>query len=87
MSQPNRDLLTGANLTDVREGEPHNTDAGTYNYYGYNRPNGLTIIMREKDDLTEYRFFVGNSKDSSYSTNFTNRQSKVYSTPDKYDLS
>lgn len=77
-------ILDGALLQDVATGGSHDVDAGTYNYYGYAKAKGNWVILREKDDETQYRYAIGKE---DYSTNWTNRESLTYKTSDNYSNS
>jgi len=84
MANRDRSLILGANLTDVALGETHNVDAGTFNYYGYTRPDNSFIILREKTDETEYRYNMNETGNEVYSDEFGNRADRDYVTPDKF---
>lgn len=79
----NTNLILGANLTDVAGGETHNVDAGTFNYYGYTRPDNSFVILREKTDETEYRYSL-NKNGEVYASAFSDRKNREYVTPDKF---
>jgi len=51
--------LTDYIFHDVTENEAGEETGETYNYYRYVHPKGQTIIMREKSDLSEYRYATG----------------------------
>ncbi len=55
------------------------TAEGGYNYYLYIHPRGRAIIMREKEDETEYLYANAGRSDSQWS----NRASLDYDTYDR----
>lgn len=74
-------LLDGAIIQDIATSEAHDVDAGTYNYYGYLKAEGSWVILREKDDETQYRYTVGGS---GYAAAWAARSSKTYVTVDNF---
>lgn len=65
-------------LTDKNVVAQDTTGTGGYNYYGFMSVKGVWVIVREKTDLTEYRYAVGNS---SFDSNWTSRSSQIYEEP------
>jgi len=49
-------ITDGATVTDIAQGE------SGFNYYLFTRAGGSGIIMREKTDETEYRFYLFGGK-------------------------
>lgn len=84
---PRNNILEGTNLTDVATGEVHSVDAGTFNYYGYSKPDGSWVILREKDDESEYRFDIGSANQGDdYPTAYTDRQNRTYKRADQFNV-
>ena len=74
-------ITDGANVVDIAKGELG------FNYYLFTRPGGSGIIMREKTDETEYRFylFAGKNTQAESATNtqaqWDDRANKGYLRP------
>ncbi len=58
-------IIDGASVTDIVKSELG------FNYYLFARPGGSGVIMREKTDETEYRFylFAGKNTQNESTTN------------------
>jgi len=61
--------LKNCAIADIRYDEPGEETGQLYHYYHYIHISGRRIIMREKDDETEYRYASGL---------FANRQTLTY---------
>jgi len=51
-------IIDGCSVTDIAKNETGSESGVLYNYYLYVRPGGSGIIMREKSDKLEYRFYA-----------------------------
>ena len=61
-------ILAAYTIHDIDE-----TD-GTYNYYGFLRADGRSIILRINKAATQYRYAVG----TNYLSDWTNKATKDY---------
>lgn len=75
-------IIDGASVNDIAEGEAGEVSGETYNYYLFLRPGGEIIIMRERSDGFEYRFFCVGYGDVD--TIWAARQSKNYKRTSEY---
>ncbi len=74
-------ITDGTNVVDIAPNE------SGFNYYLFTRPGGSGVIMREKTDETEYRFYLfgGKSTEGERASNiiaqFADRVNKNYINP------
>ena len=61
--------LSNCAIANIRYDESGEESGTLYHYYHFIHSSGKSIIMREKDDETEYRYATGL---------FTNRQTLTY---------
>lgn len=51
-------IIDGCSVNDIAEGESGEVSGTTYNYYLFLRAGGSGVIMRERSDGFEYRFYL-----------------------------
>lgn len=69
-------IIDGASVNDIAENEPGEVSGETYTYYLFLRPGGEIVIMRERSDGFEYRFYAIGKGDVD--TIWADRQNKTY---------